>query len=210
MQKTKNILPDKVIERFSEYRQLLNVYQFTVAPHITSSGLARLLKTSQETIRRDFMLLGCKQSSLKYGYNVHEIIRLIDGILDAELNIAPIAFVGNCSSFITGFLEDYLGKKIEISAVFSLESDSEFIKQTKYPAYNFTQINHVVSERKIELAVLNVNADFAEQIADILVKSGIKAIINFSPKRLFLPPEIYLDEVNLITKLEKAIYFMNK
>ena len=84
MQTSSSILPEKVIERFSEYRQLLNIYQFTVAPHITSSGLARLLKTSQETIRRDFMLLGCKQSSLKYGYNVHEIIRLIDGVLDSK------------------------------------------------------------------------------------------------------------------------------
>ena len=66
------------------------------------------------------MLLGCKKSSLKYGYNVHEIIELIDQVLDTNKKVIPIALVGDCGSFINGFLVDYLGEKIKISAVFNL------------------------------------------------------------------------------------------
>lgn len=210
MQKTEKSLPENVIERLSEYRQLLNVYQFATSPHITSSGLSRLLKTSQETIRRDFMLLGCKKSSLKYGYNVHEIIELIDNMLDTNQQIIPIALVGDCGSFINGFLVDYLGEKIKISAVFNLSTNDNLTIDKNVEVYSFTEINKVVVEKNIRIAVLNIPSDFAEQIADILVKSGIHAIINFSPKRLYLPPDVYLEEINLITKLEKAIYFSNK
>lgn len=207
MYKNQEKLPEKVVERLSEYRQLLNIYQFTSSPYITSAGLAKLLSVTQETIRRDLMLLGCQKSSMKYGYNVHEIIELIDLRLDLGDDMIPVALVGDCSAFVNTFITDYLGKKIEIAAVFNFGNQDNINLEFDLEIFNFTEIPKVVSEKKIEIALLNVSSDFTEQIAEILVKAGIKAIINYSPKRLFLPPDIYLEEVNLITKLEKAIYF---
>lgn len=138
---------------------------------------------------------------------MHEIIELIDLRLDTNENSVSIALVGDCSGFINTFITDYLGKKIHIAAVFNFGNQDNTNLEFELDIYNFTEIHQIVSEKKIEIALLNVSSDFTEQIAEILVKAGIKAIINYSPKRLFLPPNIYLEEVNLITKLEKAIYF---
>jgi redox-sensing transcriptional repressor len=58
------------------------------------------------------------------------------------------------------------------------------------------------------LALLSVPADAAQQMAKALVSSGIKGILNFTTVNLSVPSEVYLEEFDMITSLEKVAYFV--
>ena len=48
----------------------------------------------------------------------------------------------------------------------------------------------------------------AQEIGDKLVDAGVTGILNFAPKRLHLPPHVYVEHVDLTTSMEKVAYFV--
>ena len=61
------------------------------------------------------------------------------------------------------------------------------------------QLKQFVAERSINIAVITVPAEAAQEVADQLVEAKIKAIWNFAPKDLRLPDDIVLQRTDLAT-----------
>ena len=71
-------------------------------------------------------------------------------------------------------------------------------------------LRKVVAVRKIRLAILCVPADAAQRVADLLVASGIRGILNFAPVPLIVPPQVNLVGVDLSIQLENLAYKVQK
>jgi len=68
----------------------------------------------------------------------------------------------------------------------------------------------VIREKKIEIAVLAVPASQAQRAADLLIDAGIRAILNFAPCLLTVPPSVLVRGVDLASELEHLTYFLEK
>lgn len=204
----KEILPDAVVERLSIYRQALAKYQYAASPHINSADLARILGTSEENVRRDLMLIDCKATTRRKGFSVPVILEKITSVLDFQDNTSTkIAIVGN-DACISEIIQSHYGfQNTTIEAIFDFDV-TEIKQKDDRCYYPVSMLRNVIEEKKILLVVLNLSPDFVEQIAEIAINAGIKGIINFSPVRLNVPPHIYLDEINQITLIEKAVYYI--
>ena len=55
---------------------------------------------------------------------------------------------------------------------------------------------------------MTVPAEQGQPIADKLVKSGIKGILNYAPKPVSVPKNVYLEEYDMVTSLEKVAFFV--
>ena len=90
--------------------------------------------------------------------------------------------------------------KMQISMAFDLDSNDLVGKTTEdgIPVYG------------IETAILTVPSTEAQEVADILVKAGIKGILSFSPVHLTLPKDIIVQYVDLTSELQTLLYFMNQ
>ncbi len=55
---------------------------------------------------------------------------------------------------------------------------------------------------------MTVPADSAAEVMAQLVEAGLKGVMNFTTVPLNVPPEMYLDEYDMITSLEKVAYFV--
>ena len=77
------ILPDKTIERLSQYRRNLLITLAGGKEFIFSHEIARLLHITSVQVRRDIMLIGYN-GTLRRGYDVKELIELIGNIIDTE------------------------------------------------------------------------------------------------------------------------------
>jgi len=71
-------------------------------------------------------------------------------------------------------------------------------------------MQEIIVEEEISIAIITVPADNAAIVAERLVMAGIKGILNFSPKPLNVPPHVYLEEIDMITSLEKVAYYVKK
>jgi redox-sensing transcriptional repressor len=76
--------------------------------------------------------------------------------------------------------------------------------------YPYNDIEHMMKELDIRIAILTVPPDFAREITEELVRYGIKGILNFTTIPLNVPSGIYLEEYDMITSIEKVAYFVKE
>ena len=66
----------------------------------------------------------------------------------------------------------------------------------------------IIKEKKIRIGIMTVPGEDAPNIAEMLVKSGVKGILNYTPKPVQVPKHVYLEEYDMITSLEKVAFFV--
>ena len=65
-----------------------------------------------------------------------------------------------------------------------------------------------MKQQKIKVAVLTVPASAAQEIADQLVKAGIKAILNYAPISLNVPDDVHVQYIDPVTHLQRMTYYL--
>jgi len=200
-------LPEKTIERLSEYRRTLYRCHEEGKTHIFSHEIASLHNITAVQVRRDIMFIGYASQGRK-GYGILDIIRVISGIIDPSdiLNVAIVGF-GNLGKAISSYL---LNKRPMLKLVAAFDIDPKKIGHTNsvVQCYSIERLREIIDTHNISIAMLTVPADAAQQMAKILISSGIRGILNFTTVNITVPDEIYLEEFDMITSLEKVAYFV--
>ncbi|MCK9452708.1 MAG: hypothetical protein M0Q90_13525 [Bacteroidales bacterium] len=199
-------LSGKVVERLSQYRQLLLKYRLSGNQHINSNTISSLTGITQESVRRDLMLIACQSSNIRKGYEVEEMIRDINAVLD-PFDKFRIALVGDNNAFTETLLAEYENSLVRLVAIFDFESAHEGLKRTDVNRFHFNALEEGIHNLGIDLVILNVPGTFARRAAEIIVKAGVRGILNLSPVKLNIP-SVYIDNINIITTIEKAAFFM--
>ncbi|KAF0197921.1 MAG: AT-rich DNA-binding protein [Bacteroidetes bacterium] len=202
-------LPDKTVERLSQYRRALMNYQSGGKQHIFSHEIANLLHITAVQVRRDIMLIGYT-GTLRQGYDVKELIEIIGKIIDTRdgQKVAVIG-IGNLGRAIMGY---FSGKRTKLMIVAAFDNNPEKIDKiyAGVQCYHIDQMTDIIRKEGISVAVISVPGEAAAQVAEQLVMAGIRGILNFSPKALNVPTHVYLQEYDMITMLEKIAYFVKK
>lgn len=207
--KRNNKLPGKTIERLSQYRRSLLLCLMDQKTHIFSHEIAALLHITPVQVRRDIMLIGYT-GTLRQGYDIKELIDLIGEIIDTDdgQNVAIVG-LGNLGRAILTY---FSGKraKLKISAAFDINPDKADKIYGGVRCYHLSQLKEIIEKDNISIAVLTVPASSTAEVAETLVQSGIRGILNYTPTPINVPPHIFLEEYDMITSLEKVAYFVKK
>jgi redox-sensing transcriptional repressor len=200
-------LPERTVERLSEYRRILLDCLTNGKTHIFSHDLAALNHITAVQVRRDMMLMGFTSMQRK-GYDIKELIDAIGKLIDTTdgLNVAVIG-AGNLGRAITGY---FRGKrsKLNIVATFDIDPDKIGRVIAGVKCYSMETLQKNIEELQISIAVLTVPTEHARKIADQLSSTGIRGILNFTTVPLNMPPHVFLEEYDMITSLEKVAYFV--
>jgi redox-sensing transcriptional repressor len=201
------MLPERTVERLSEYRRSLLQCLEEGKTHIFSHELAELHHNTAVQVRRDIMFIGYTSMQRK-GYDVRELIEVIGDILDSEdgLNVAVIG-VGNLGRAVTTY---FIGKRSKLNIIATFDVDTTKIDRviSGVKCYPLSRLKEIVKSHKISVAIMTVPADSAIEVAAQLVEAGIKGVLNFTTVPLPVAPDVYLDEYDMITSLEKVAYFV--
>ena len=68
------------------------------------------------------------------------------------------------------------------------------------------ELETVVREERIEIGIITTPAAAAMEIAERLIRAGVRGILNFAPRRLLVPEHVSLRNVNLAIELESLSY----
>lgn len=201
------MLPERTVERLSEYRRSLLQCLEEGKTHIYSHELAELHHNTAVQVRRDIMFIGYTSMQRK-GYDVRELIDVIGDILDSEegLNVAVIG-VGNLGRAVTTY---FIGKRSKLNIMATFDVDTTKIDRviSGVKCYPLSRLKEVVDSHNISVAIMTVPADSATEVATQVEESGIKGVLNFTTVPLHVAPDMYLDEYDMITSLEKVAYFV--
>lgn len=202
-------LPGKTVERLSEYRRTLLECLKEKKNFIFSHDLAARLHITAVQVRRDLMLIGYSSVQRK-GYDVRELIDTIGKIIDSQqsLNVAVIG-IGNLGRAVAGYFK---GKRSKLNLVASFDNDPQKTNKviSGVRCYSYNDLERVLHELDIRIAILTVPPDFAREITEDLVRFGIRGILNFTTIALNVPSDVYLEEYDMITSMEKVAYFVKE
>ncbi len=202
-----NKLPEKTIERLSEYRRTLLNLLSKGKIYIYSHELANLHNITAVQVRRDIMLIGYS-SVIKKGYEIKELISVIGNIIDTEkgLNVAVIG-IGNLGRAITAY---FSGKRPKLNIIATFDIDPDKVNKVIAGVYchHLNDLEVIIREKNISIGIITVPLEQADDVANKLVLSGIKGILNFTSVLLNVPPYVFLEEYDMITSLEKVSYFV--
>lgn len=200
-------LPERTVERISAYRRTLLNCLAEGKTHIYSHELAQMHHNTAVQVRRDIMFIGYSSMQRK-GYDVRELIDVIGSILDSGsgLNVAVVG-IGNLGRAITAY---FMGKRSKLNIVAAFDVDPNKVDRviSGVKCYAINQMQEVIVDKQISIAIITVPADQAREIAENLYLSGVKGFLNFTTVPLNVSPEVYIDEYDMITSLEKVAYFV--
>lgn len=202
-------IPEKTIERLSEYRRTLLSCSAQGITHIFSHVLAGMHGITAVQVRRDLMLIGFS-SDTKKGYDVQVLIDFIGNILDSQSvkNIAIIG-MGNLGQAITKYFN---GRRLKLRIVASFDIDDQKVGREidAVPCYHIDQFEQKVTDMDINIAVLCSPTRVASELVVPIVNAGIKGVLNFTSTPLNFPKGIVVENYDITTLLEKVAYFVKE
>jgi len=202
-------LPEKTVERLSEYRRTLMGCIAKGITYIYSHELAGLHNITAVQVRRDLMLIGYS-SMKKRGYDAQELVDVIGGIIDHEkgLNVAVIG-MGNLGKAVTTY---FTGKRAKLKVVATFDIDDNKVDRviSGVKCYHIRDLKNVIEQSNISIAVITSPPDTASSIAEMLVMAGVKGLLNFTTTPLIVPINVFLEEYDMITSMEKVSYFVKE
>lgn len=202
-------LPEKTVERLSEYRRSLADCLDAGITHIFSHVLAGMHGITAVQVRRDLMLIGFS-SDTKKGYDVRVLADFISAILDSpEPEGIAIIGMGHLGQAITKYFNNK-GLKLRIIAAFDIDPAKTGRTVDGVPCYDMTMFEQMVEQLDINMVVLSSPRDAAGDLVLPIINAGIKGVLNFTSRPLNFPRGIVVENFDITTLLEKVAYFVKE
>ena len=202
-------IPEKTIERLSEYRRTLLSCHKQGITHIFSHVLAGMHGITAVQVRRDLMLIGFS-SDTKKGYDVKVLIEFINNILDSDnvMNVAIIG-MGHLGQAITKYFNSK-GLKLRIVSAFDVDPEKVGSVIDDIPCYHMDRFEEIVSSLDISIAVISSPTRVAPTLVLPIINAGIRGVLNFTSAPLNFPQGIVSENFDITTILEKIAYFVKE
>ena len=194
--------------RLSVYLRCLNELEDAGVKTISSQALAEQFHLNAAQIRKDLAYFG-EFGVRGVGYYVRDLKRHLRQILglDRKLRVA-IMGAGNLGLA----LADYPGFRqegFEIAALFdNLREKVGQQSKSGVPIYDIHDLKRIARRDGISIAVIAVPAPSAQNVLNLVIASGIKAVLNFSPGTLQAPDDVKLKSVDLTVSLESLSFYL--
>ena len=203
------IAPKAVVGRVSLYLRQLEAYQRQGCTTVSSSQLGDPLSIKNAQVRKDLAFFG-QFGHPGIGYRIDELIDALRHILGIDHDW-PLALIGlgNLGRALLKY-RGFRTRGFHMVALFDNDQSKIGLDYDGLVVEPIDSVRKVVAVRKIRLAILCVPADAAQRVADLLVASGIRGILNFAPVPLIVPPQVNLVGVDLSIQLENLAYKVQK
>ena len=198
-------VPGAVVNRLSLYLRELQHLIDDGEETISSSQLGQRLGFTDAQVRKDLAHFG-HFGHPGIGYRCEELVPAIRRILgtDRQWQVALVG-VGNLGRALLGY-RGFHKQGFRIVAAFDVEPTEVGQSIDGVQVNHVDQLEEVLSRQKIELGLVAVPADRAQEVADKLVAAGVSGILNFAPVTLSVPPGVSKVGVDLARELEQVTF----
>lgn len=194
--------------RLSVYLRCLEALDASGVNTVSSQGLAAQFQLNAAQIRKDLAHFG-EFGIRGVGYYVKDLKRHLRQILGLDRSI-KVVIIGAGNLGLA--LADYAGFRHDgFDIVALLDTAREKVGQysrSGVPIRHARELERLVDRENIDIAVISVPAEAAQDTVDAVVAAGVRAILNFSPGNLRVPPHVKLKSMDLTVTFESLSFFL--
>jgi redox-sensing transcriptional repressor len=200
------LLPEATVKRLPVYLRALAEAREEQCLTISSEELATRVGANAAQVRKDLSRLG-SYGTRGIGYDVELLSLQINRQLGLtrEYNVALVGAgnLGHALANYRGFAE----RGFHVVAAFDNDPAKVGQEVGGVTVYALSELNRVVSERQVTMALIATPAAAAQETADRLVEAGVTSLLNFAPAVLSVPPNVCVRKVDLAVELQILSYY---
>jgi redox-sensing transcriptional repressor len=201
-------IPEPAVRRLSLYLRPLEVLWKAEQRRVSSRELGEALKFPATQVRKDLAYFG-QFGRPGIGYDVGELTAQIRRILrtDRTWNVLLVG-AGNLGMALSAY-RGFARKGFKLVAVFDCDQAKvgrPVAGLSDMPIQHISEIPDTVREKGIRLAIIAVPAEAAQEVADLLVRSGVRGLLNFAPVVLDVDASVAHSSVDLAVQLEQLSF----
>lgn len=203
-------IPRKTVYRLSIYQRSLLKFREKGVETVSSEDLATAAGVKSTQLRKDLGHVG-QFGTRGLGYGVTTLSDAISGVMGMSM-LQPVVMVGvgNLGAALLRY-SGFRKEGFEIIAAF--DADPAHVKSTTeemgVPVHDVSGLGKYIADHGVRMAIIAVPEAAGQTVADILVNSGVQAILNFSPAVLNLPDEVVVNHVDLAAELGSLSFFVS-
>jgi redox-sensing transcriptional repressor len=176
---------------------------------ISSKKLGELMGSSASQVRLDLSYFG-GFGQQGYGYNIKKLKQELAKILKINtITTFIIVGVGNIGRALTRF-KAFVDAGFQLKALFDITPLLIGTRINDVPVYDVRELGTFVRENNIDIGIIAVPKENANEVAGVLVQSGIKGILNFAPLDLNIPKETPVENIHIIDKILALSFMISK
>ena len=200
------IISKSVIKRLPVYLRILDQLIQRRVDMVSSKELSVESGFTAEQIRKDLAYFGAF-GTRGAGYNTaflrEKIIKIIG--LDKKIDTVVIG-AGNLGTALTRY-NSSKNPYINVTAVFDRDSRLVGKKIDEIEIHSIDEAPDYIENNNIRVAIISVPAAAAQEVADLVSRHGVKAILNFAPVKLNVPEDVHVHNADLTIELQSLIYY---
>jgi redox-sensing transcriptional repressor len=102
----------------------------------------------------------------------------------------------------------FTAKGFEIVAVFDNDPNKIGYRVAGKEVMDVAELPRVIREKGIKIAIVAVPSAAAQPVVDILVEAGVKAILNYAPINISVPPDVQVQYIDPAAHLQHMAFYL--
>ena len=197
-------VPVPVLRRMPSYLAFVKTLQKRGEKYVSSTRIAEYMDIDSTQVTKDLSHTGLTGKT-RVGYEVDSFVRVLEDFLG--FSKVDNAFLVGAGSLGSALLQDkgLAAFGLNIDAAFDVDDAKVGTKVNDIEIYHIDEFRAMAAERNVVIGIITVPAEHAQNVADLMVAWGIKAIWNFTPARIKVPSHIVVQNTTIYMNL--AILF---
>ena len=200
-------IPEVVIERLPVYLRVLHRLQREGHSVISSQDLGEELGVTPAQIRKDLSYFG-RFGKQGRGYSVQRLIDELRQILGLErrwrMALVGAGQLGRAIASYRGFGP----QGFDLVAVFDASPALVGTAVAGQVVQSVDELDERLRERPVEIGIVAVPAEYAQEVIDQLVRVGVRAILNYAPRAVQVPEHVHVRQIDPAAALQSMTYYL--
>jgi redox-sensing transcriptional repressor len=200
-------IPAVVIDRLPLYARALAHLEGLGREVVSSQELGTLLNVTPAQIRKDLSYFG-RFGKQGRGYNVRKLLDELRRILglNRQWRMALIG-AGRLGRAILGY-EGFTPQGFRIVEAFDSDPESIGTQVNGLLIKNTADLEKVLGEKPVDVGIVAVPAEVAQDVIDALVRCGVHAILNYAPTAAHVPRGVHIKRIDPVLALQGMTYYL--
>jgi redox-sensing transcriptional repressor len=201
-------IPEATVIRLSIYSRYLQQLIDDGVKSVSSDEIAGGVGVSSAQVRKDLAYFG-EFGTRGVGYKVDVLYGHLMKILGLDRKWPAIIVGAGKLGSALALYQGFAARGFNVEAILDADAEKIGTKLDEIEVEPLEMMSQRIKEKNISIGIVTVPAATAQEVTDKLIDSGVKAILNFSPRVLKVPPNVLLRNVDLSVNLEVLSFNLN-
>lgn len=209
MQEKEYNVPEPTLRRLPWYLAYAQLVQKSGEQYLSSTQIAGNIAVDASKVAKDLSYVNISGRT-RVGYDVNELVRVLEEFLG--FTKSHKAFLFGVGSLGGALMHDnglsHFG--LEIVAGFDVKYELAGTSINRIPIHHVSAFEELQKKTGINIGILTVPTDKAQETAEMMIRGGVQAIWNFTPFRIRVPENIVVQNTSIYSHLAVMFNRLNE